>query len=277
MPLLLLLACSTPPEDTGPPPATEGQLTALTYNVHGLPPGVTGDDTPGRMTQIAPRLPAYPLIGLQEDFDPENHALLVAQAEHQTQAWFDEVLDDRVYPSGLAVLVDQPLVELLEVHYDACNGLLDGASDCFASKGFQVLRLQLGAGQVDVYNTHMEAGSGEADDAARATQVDQLVATLNGFSADRAVIFLGDSNLHDDDPDDLPLVEQLKEEGGLTDACDAVGCPEPGRIDRVMIRSAGGVHLEVLAWRVDEAFVDAQGVGLSDHDAVSATLAWSVE
>ena len=29
-------------------------MIALTYNVHGLPAAITGDDTPGRMAAIAP-------------------------------------------------------------------------------------------------------------------------------------------------------------------------------------------------------------------------------
>ena len=74
-------------------------------------------------------------------------------------------------------------------------------------KGFQAARQRLGTA-TDVYNTHLEAGGGEADNIARAAQVDALVAALEGWSAGQAVIFTGDFNLRETDPEDLPLIEQ---------------------------------------------------------------------
>ena len=44
----------------------------LTYNIHGLPPEVTGDDTTGRIEQITPLLSDYDVVGLQEDWIEEN-------------------------------------------------------------------------------------------------------------------------------------------------------------------------------------------------------------
>jgi len=78
--------------DTGP---TEGALRALTYNVHGLPPELTGDDTAARMAQIAPLLDGFDVVGLQEDFDDDNHATLAASSRHLSQVRFAEALEDR--------------------------------------------------------------------------------------------------------------------------------------------------------------------------------------
>jgi hypothetical protein len=54
-----------------------------------------------------------------------------------------------------------------------------------------------------------------------------------------------------------------------------VGCPEPERIDRLFFRASDAVLLEALSWTRESAFIDEQGVDLSDHDALSARFAWS--
>jgi endonuclease/exonuclease/phosphatase family metal-dependent hydrolase len=272
--LLSLLACAASPE-------TSGGFVAATYNVHGLPPEITGDDTAARMAQIAPRLDRWDVIGLQEDFDDDNHDTLAAGVDYASEVRFDELVEsDRFYGPGLATFARFPEQDRLQEHFEACYGTLDNASDCLASKGFQALRLELaeGGATVDLYDSHLEAGGGDEDNAARETQVDQLIAAMNGWSAGRAVIFLGDTNLHEDDPADLPVIERWLEEAGLTDACGAVDCEGPGDIDRIFFRSGDEVSLEVLGWADEGAdFVDDRGEPLSDHDPISAQIAWSSE
>jgi len=274
--LLSLAACS--PDDKLDDLPAEGTLTALTYNVHGLPPEITGDDTEARLLEIGPRLSAFDLVGLQEDFDDERHDQLAADADFDTEVRFNEALDDRFYGSGLAVLTTLTELDHHHEHFDDCYGTLDNAGDCLASKGFQAVRLQLGAGEVDVYNSHLEAGSGEEDDLARLNQIDQIVATMNGWSADRAVIFLGDTNLHPDEAPELAVVEDWMARAGLSDACAAVGCPESDHIDRIFYRDGGGVTLTVDAWtNHDPEFLDDAGEPLSDHEPLSADFSWAVE
>ena len=255
---------------------TEGSFSALTYNVHGLPPEITGDDTSDRMVQIAPLINGYDLLALQEDFLSDNHDTLTAETDHNEQEWFSEIQNGRVYPSGLALLSRLPVVDYWTEHYEDCNGLLDGASDCLASKGFQVMRFQLADGALlDVYNSHLEAGGSDEDNAARQGHVDQLVAAMNGYSAGEAVLFLGDTNLHGGDPADEPLIADWLERAGVEDACDLIGCDEPGRIDRALLRSSETLSLEVGAWSVEPQFYDDDGVPLSDHDAIAVQIGWS--
>ena len=85
--LPLLFACTDPPA-SDPPVETEGTLSLLTYNVQGLPDALTDSDRPNteRMSTIAPLLEDYDIIGLQEDFDPDNHALLT-DTSHSTNEW----------------------------------------------------------------------------------------------------------------------------------------------------------------------------------------------
>jgi endonuclease/exonuclease/phosphatase family metal-dependent hydrolase len=279
-----LMGCSEPPadkvgqsRDTGEP-ARSGSLSVLSYNVHGLPSLITGDDTPARMVQIAPLLHEWDLLGLQEDWDADNHAVLTGATDHQSKLWFDALVSaERYYGSGLSVLARHPVIERQDTHYTTCSGILDGASDCLASKGFQVARLEIGAGQVDFYNTHLEAGGGDEDNAARSVQVDQLIEALTGYSAGQAVIFTGDFNLRSSDPDDLKELQRLQDASGLLDACEAVACDEPDHIDRVFFRSSDSFALTPQTWsNQSPGFVDGDGVNLSDHPPISASMSWEV-
>lgn len=268
----VLLLAAIPVACAGP---VEGTITALTYNVHGLPSVITGDDTPGRIARIGPLLNAYDLVGLQEDFDDRNHAVLVAASQHREHLRFSDALARRIYGSGLSILSRYAIVAHRHVHYSACHGRFTNASDCLASKGFQAARVRLAPGiEIDVYNSHLEAGGGDGDDAARAVQVEELMNAMNTWSAGRALILLADTNLRTGDPVEAVLLDRLLAATGLEDACDAVGCAEPGRIDRIMLRSSEVVELTAVEWFVDAAFVDAAGRPLSDHDAIASTIRW---
>ena len=90
------------------------------------------------------------------------------------------------------------------------------------------------------------------------------------------MVFLGDFNLRPSDPGDLPLIEQLLNEGGLSDACSEVACAEPDHIDQILFRSSASLALEVTSWsNVADEFIDGDGVDLSDHPAISSTFSWS--
>ncbi len=270
---LLLWSCDGGLSEEVP---TEGDLFTLTYNVHGLPSEITGDDTPSRIEQIAPLLPGFDLIGLQEDFDETLHGVLDSALDHESRLWFDEALPDRVYGSGLSSYAGLSTAGTYTEHYEDCHGILDSSSDCLASKGFTVMTLVLG-GEVtlDFYNTHLEAGGGQEDEDARATQVEQLVASLEDRSAGNAVIFVGDFNLHEDeDPEETLLYERLVTGAGLSNACTVLDCPE-NRIDKFLYRSNDTVTLEPSNWTNEPGFEDTEGVPLSDHDALSVSFSWT--
>jgi len=250
----------------------------MTYNVHGLPSAITGDNTAERMTQIAPLLSAFDIVGLQEDFVEDHHAALVAESTHVTQHRFAEALTDRAFGSGLAVLAHFEAIEHQHLFFEDCHGLLDSASDCLASKGLQRVRLRLEEDvTLDVYCSHLEAGGSAEDHLARQGQVAQVTEAMLSQSEGRAILFLGDTNLHGSDSDDATLMDTWTTAVGLFDACEATSCPEPGRIDRLLFRSGDQLHLEATAWTREEAFYDPEGEPLSDHDALSAVFSWTVK
>ncbi len=262
--------------DSGEASPRSGELSVLSYNVHGLPSAITGDDTPARLRAIAPKLNTWDIVGLQEDFDPTNHALLADATDHEEQLWFDDMLEGRFYGSGLSIFSRATLIEHRHIHFSACHGLTDSASDCLASKGFQVLRVAAGNASVDIYNTHLEAGGGPEDVAARQSHIDALIASLTGWSEDQAIIFSGDFNLRDSDPDDRPLLIQLKESAQLSQVCVALDCPETDHIDKILFRSSDTLELSARYWANNtEDFKDDHGVDLSDHPPISAVFEWA--
>ena len=269
--IALVLGC------VGSPALESGDWSVLTYNVHGLPSVVTEDDTLGRLEQIAPQLDAYDLAGLQEDFVEEGSVILDEGVSLPYRERFDERVEPgRVYGSGLTSYSRTPILSAAGQHFRDCHGTIDGASDCFASKGFQVLEVALSEeATIQVVNTHIEAGGGEEDEAARAGNVEDLILAMSELSFDVPLLFMGDTNLHPNDPVDGELSRRFEEELGLQDLCTVMNCSEPNRIDRIYFRSGTQLDLEATGWAVADEFVDSQGVDLSDHNAISGTFRWA--
>ena len=96
--LLALLLAALPaaaqerPQSPPPTPRTSGALKVLSYNVHGLPPFVTGNDTLKRQSAISPLLEPFDVVGLQEDFMDPGHARLMRHVSHPVRFRFQEAL-----------------------------------------------------------------------------------------------------------------------------------------------------------------------------------------
>jgi hypothetical protein len=292
---------STPPEE-----AASGEFSMLSYNVAGLPQEVSDEQPSTDIPQISPLLDDYDIVVTQEDFDwwvdaldeldfVHYHERLRAEQHHPyaTEAHpgpaavgIDGSDPDRPLPQvgdGLGFLSEFPFRAVERVPWDSCYGLLDGASDCLAMKGFMVATFVLSPeAAVDVYTLHAEAGEGPRDQPVQVENFDQLAAFITEHSEGRAVIVGGDTNLHlepghDQQAGDTPIWEGFLEATGLTDTCAVVECPEPGTIDKVAWRDGGGVTLEPLEFRwEDERFIDADtGDDLSDHPPVAVEWRWT--
>jgi endonuclease/exonuclease/phosphatase family metal-dependent hydrolase len=256
---------------------SEGKLEVATYNVHGLPSFVTGDETLVRLRAISPRLRGLDVVGIQEDFLDHGHPLLLGKVDQPVRLRFSRKIEGRVYGSGLTTLARGKLVAKHEVHFTTFHGIAGSGSDGFASKGFQITRVQLAAGvELDVYNAHLDAGGSAGDSRARAVQVAQITSAMRGVSGGRAVLFLGDTNLKAKRSADGAILQRWFEATGLRCACAARRERCCGRIDRVLYRSGVGLRLSVEAWKVED-FRDSRRAPLSDHSPIRARLHWRRE
>jgi endonuclease/exonuclease/phosphatase family metal-dependent hydrolase len=275
------------------PPATSGEFLALSYNVAGLPMGISGSMPEIFTPLIGPLLNAYDVVLLQESWETPDpnpgaplrvyHEILVAASEHPHKSepaeapWgMDPERPDALLGDGLNMFSDFPFGETIRVRWSTC---VTSAADCLALKGFSMTRMQLARGvEIDVYNLHMEAGGTPEDDAARDGGIDQLVSFMAEHSAARAILMGGDFNLHTDEEPAGSQFARLLDETGLRDACTELECDRPGWIDKFVFRSDATVTLrpEHLRFETD-VFVSDEGDALSDHDPLAVRFAWSAD
>lgn len=280
-----------------------GEVFALTYNVAGLPQGLSSSDPTRFMPLIAPRLVPFDLVVTQEDFATPVpnplpvgffHEVLLAGTdfEYTPTPATPPVGTNPARPSalvadGLNYFSRYPVGEVTRVAWDGCFGGADtkdgGAADCLSMKGFAVAEISFAPGvDVLVVDLHGEAGGTAEDDRLSAADYEQLAAWLNANAAGRPVLLGGDTNLHTDRPEDGATWARFLTATGLTDVCDTVTCDDPDQIDKWAVRSGGGVTLEPLVRTVEtERFAVPDGDPgpndgqLSDHPAVSLRFRWT--
>jgi hypothetical protein len=157
--------------------------------------------------------------------------------------------------------------------YEICHGVLRAANDCLGHKGWLMKRLALSNGAaVDVWNTHLDAGSGPGDQAARQAQLGRLAAAIHRESRGRAVVAGGDFNLDWDTPHERALLERFLARTGLAIAALTPAGAWTSRLDYLLYRPAPDAPLAVREAGMAEDFVDAEGRPLSDHPAIFAVF-----
>jgi hypothetical protein len=280
------------------PIASADTFTVLSYNVAGLPEGISSSHPLANHPQISPLLNAYDLVAVQEDFayDP----LLRADLTFPHQSVKDNTPGEAgeqlgfAFGDGLNTFSQMPFTDFTRITWDECFGLFTNASDCLTPKGLSFERHEFAPGVfLDVYNWHADAGSAADDVSARRSNTRQLYAAIADFSAGNAVIVLGDTNSrYTRDGDVLPemlaaasLTDVWVElaRGGVVPALgpSLTDCAVPAgakceRVDKIMYRSSDSLVLQALEYAIPANFVDALGGPLSDHDPVFARFEWRV-
>jgi endonuclease/exonuclease/phosphatase family metal-dependent hydrolase len=247
-----------------------GSFELLTYNVAGLPEGISGSRPLANLPRIGELLNRYDIALVQEDF---AYPLELRRGIRHPHASAPFVRAGRLdFGDGLSQFSRLPFRALRREAWSSCHGLIDSFFDCLTPKGFSASRQSLAPDVfVDVYNLHMDAGWSAQDRAARDDQVDQLISAIQQASSGQAVIVGGDTNIL---RRERSLLERLLTRTGLTDACTETRCPEPWRIDRVLYRGSSELGLSPRRWRIASEFVDAARRPLSDHLAVAVQFDW---
>jgi jacalin-like lectin domain-containing protein/endonuclease/exonuclease/phosphatase family protein len=258
----------------------------LTYNVAGLPEGLSSSHPATNTPLISPRLAGYDVVTVQEDFN--YHAALYAGDNHpyRTPTSGGAGLGD-----GLNVLSTMPYSDFGRTKWTKCNG-----TDCLTPKGFSLARLRLAEGvYVDLYTLHPNAGTADADLAARRANIMQLNAFIAHNSAGNAVIVMGDTNTRYTRAEDN--IRELTDGAGLTDAwvqlirggqAPAIGSPalvcDPAAVtnscevvDKILYRGNKFITLTAQYYNNENAkFLDGKGQPLSDHYPHTVRFGWSL-
>jgi endonuclease/exonuclease/phosphatase family metal-dependent hydrolase len=274
-----------------PAAVSSGSFSVLSYNVAGLPEGLSSAPTPrdSSTTAIGRRLSPYDIVHVQEDFN--YHANLYAADTHPY----------RTATSGGAG-IGSGLNTLSSLAYDTddfervgWNSCQVDSGDCLTPKGFTFMRVRLAEGvYVDFYNVHTNAGTTSGDESSRASNLSQLTSFIAGHSAGNAVVVMGDTNTRYTRAADT--IGAFVANNGLTDAwvklqrggtppaagTDALLCDETAItntcevVDKVLYRSSPLVTLNATAYNNEHAaFLDSAGAMLSDHDPITVRLGWT--
>ena len=140
------------------------EIKILVYNTHGLPPAFAGYEPEERFPLIGEKTKGYQLSLLQEDF--AHHELLLKNLNKESVAVRGNDNNKSLCPfcsgSGLTMISNlekEWQLEIISESFNSCSGCLGGLNDCFASKGFQLARIQTPSGKyVFILNTHLDAG-----------------------------------------------------------------------------------------------------------------------
>lgn len=261
-----------------------GSFNVLTYNVAGLPEGLSSGHPEKNTPLISPRLGAYDIVNVQEDFN--YHAALYAGDDHPYRT---PTSGGAAFGDGLNTLSDLPYDDFERVKWTKCNG-----TDCLTPKGFTLARVRLAEGAyLDLYNVHTNAGTTDADLAARRANITQLSDFITANSAGNAVLVMGDTNTRYTRAADN--IRDLATRNGLTDAwvnlvrggsappagSDALVC-DPANVtntcevvDKVLYRSGPLLSLTATRYNNENTdFLDAEGKPLSDHYPHTVDFSW---
>ena len=248
-------------------------LKILVYNTHGLPEIFIDDNPKFRFPIIGKKTQSYDISLLQEDY--AHHTELQAGLSNDSLALRGVLGNTFSCPfctgSGLTSVFNLPdnwKVEVKNEAYKTCSGWLRGANDCFAYKGFQVIKISPpGYEEFYVVNTHMDAGRRDSDRASRAIQLKHIISSIEKLEG-KPLIVAGDLNLKSTDPKDMALLDSFKETLNLFDAFSETEINEKWSIlDYILYRPGQGINFEILNVGEDESFETHEGA-LSDHPAL---------
>ncbi|MCO5231361.1 MAG: endonuclease/exonuclease/phosphatase family protein [Chitinophagales bacterium] len=253
-------------------------LNTITYNVAGLPEGLSSGEPLKNTEEIGRRLNAYNLVVVQEDFN-YNH-LLYKTAKHPNKTpWMGPV----PIGDGLNLLTEYKISGLKRIKWKRCNG-----ADCLTPKGFFYSQVEIVDGvKIDVYDLHSNAGSDKKDYESRTANILQVFEYIQEHSEGRPVLVMGDFNSrYTRAVDTLEVFQKLN----LTDTwiefvrkgdfpikgaeslmeCDNTLSPNCETVDRIFYRSNEQVQFKLIGYNKARDEFQRDGADLSDHIPVTS-------
>ncbi len=253
-------------------------LKMLVYNTHGIPEIFISDNPKKRFPIIGEKTQDFNISLLQEDY--AHHEELSSGFAQKSIAIRGPMGGTLSCPfctgSGLTSVFNLPQDWQIEVQneaYETCSGWLRGANDCFAYKGFQIIKITTPQKKkFYIVNTHMDAGRRDSDRASRKIQLEHIVSTIEQREIKEALIVAGDLNLNSKDPQDVLLLEKFKKKLKLNDSFEGYEISKKWSIlDYILYRQGSEVKFKLLSVGEDESFITEEGP-LSDHPALFLEL-----
>lgn len=270
--------------------ATEGQFSAISYNIAGLPAIISSAKTPRAASTLAigKKLENYDIVHVQEDFNYHTQ-LYDSDDVHNYRT---ETKGAIPFGDGLNTMSKFPLDKIRRIKWDDCTG-----ADCLTPKGFTYSRIQVALHVfIDFYNVHSNAYNTRKAASARRQNIKQLSDYIKMHSSGNAIIVMGDLNgRYSYALDNIHLLQtenglkdpwlSHKRNGKMPEALDIIPAANilnltdsSETIDKILFRSSANIELEAISYAfLNNIFNDKTGLPLSDHHPVSAHFAWRVK
>ena len=252
-------------------------LSILVYNTHGLPEIFIDDNPKMRFPMIGEKTQSFNISLLQEDYS--HHKELSSGLDEGSLVyrggmgtWFCPFCTG----SGLTSIFNLPdgwSINVENKTYKNCSGWFRGANDCFAYKGFQLIKITSPNKKgFYIVNTHMDAGRRDSDRNARKKQLDHIISAIKKKTNKEALIVAGDLNLNSKDPKDMELLKNFKEELFLIDTFKGTQINKRWSIlDYILLKQGEDVKININSVGEDGSFVSEERP-LSDHPALFIEL-----
>ncbi|KAG6966157.1 hypothetical protein JG688_00006880 [Phytophthora aleatoria] len=242
---------------------TPNTFSVMCYNVAGLPAMISSGNPSVYSVDMGKRIGDWDIVNVQEDFN--YHAKLYSENKHEHRT---PTSGGVPFGSGLNTLSHLPftsITNLQRVKWNECSNF-DNA-DCMTPKGFTLVEVQLADGvTIDIYNLHTDAGVTDADQKARASNLQQLSNFMTETSADNAVIVFGDTN-----------TRYTRERDTIREFIGGQKLTDAWVVDKIMYRGSNYIKLTLDKWNNENAaFLGADGSPLSDHPPISSTFSWTL-
>jgi hypothetical protein len=258
----------------------EGEFTVLSYNVAGLPEGISQSNPVRYSDSIGKLVNEFDIVHVQEDFC-YHHQL----TKHIRHPYMTEPSGCVPFGDGLNTFSRFLISGFKRIKWQHCNG-----TDCLTPKGFSFSRILIAPGHnVDFYNVHCNAGSDFMDLLARRKNIHQLCEYIKTHSEDKAVIVMGDMNCRYTRTGDtirellslgftdvfIQLLQNnvIPEIGfpSLNDCGDIPTGTSCEPVDKIFYRSSASVQLTPLSYQHDDSrYYYTNGDPLSDHSPLFA-------
>ncbi len=269
--------------------AYDGSFNILSYNVGGLPE-IISSSTPSKYTKlISPKLNAYDIVNVQEDFGYNDD--LTSQLEFPYQTEFSGNVP---LGNGLMTFSKFPIYMFTKVAWKDTHGVIVDGSDQTIPKRFTFTSMEIKSGYfIDIYNIHTDADIDEESMAARRSNMAQLAEYVKKTSAGKAVIIFGDTNSRytreGDDFYELLLkpcdlkdawIENIR--GGISPPKgDSLMVNELGQegevVDKIWFRSGKNIEINASTFKVLlTEFTDSEGNQLSDHYPITSRIEYKL-
>ncbi|KAI9979532.1 hypothetical protein PInf_029256 [Phytophthora infestans] len=260
----------------------ENTFSVMSINVAGIPEFLSSGNPLENSVEIGRRISNWDVVNVQEDFNYHAYVYSMNSHLHRTSTSGGIPFGDGL--NTLSNFSFNNITDLTRSKWSVCS-TFDGA-DCLTPKGFTHARpLQLARC----------AGVTDADEVARAANLAQLSAYITANSADNAVIVMGDTNTRYTRAADT--IREFAEGLNLTDGwveyvrngeyptkgaeaivCDASIMTNACEVvDKILYRGNNYIKLTLEKWNNENAaFLDDNGVMLSDHPPISSIFSWTL-